>query len=585
MSCLVSSSFLAELDAHAQRAVAQLGSLPTAGFHEQDWTSCRAGLQSATARIHREATQVGVLGHLPGDLARAVHIAFGQPLLHAAADSTPGPLLRIVPTSGEAELEEHTHGGSPWHWSTAHPDPVPPLQAQATHLHAEQAAVATEDQRVQAEAVQSEQAIRDAQQAVFRCIGALRSAERTGCEARQRAASARTELDVARSRHPDAAKGPSPSSGLSRRMLAAVGSPFPPDTTDARPPHDAAVAAANAQVHDTTAQLAAAESAIEQARAHLRAAETALVTARRAHRGAATRHRDLRTRAETLSRERLALARRMDHAARTRLATMADDLATRLHGDPTRRLRLRWPSPPFGDQVIALVAPGTHAADPLTRRTAEQALASRADALLICASLVHPPEAERARVIRRMARQCPLVAFLFFHEGPPSSAEPAAHVATKDAWAEALGIPRDRLLASSIASEVAPPTGTSIAGERTRRECRVLGLSIQHAPPVARSVHLAQAIRAAAQMVDREHQRRAGAPLAPSPRSAAPPLRTELTALRDDLLTRATQLEALVAHSAHRAGVVPNPDHPTTLSPPPPPPVPGHPASNTSGNT
>ena len=512
------------LRAAARSALAALQPLAGRTVDAQVLATWATDLPAAQARIGREATQVGIVGHLHGDLARGLEALYEAPLLRPSADETAGRLLRIVHVKGEPELEEHTPDGAPWHWSTAHPDPVPPLRAQATGLQAERAALTEEDLTTCRDVTEWERRVGRLQQDVVHLTGAVGDAERTATEAARHCEGEETRLaralsgrDAVQERLPGLLATP-PTTGV-RGLSAAVLAQFHPGTLDELAREEASVERARKALAAARAVFEDADARACNARARLASHEQKLTEARRSLADAVQRRTTLRRRADQLSRKRLSLAQQMDDAAEARRSTLADDLAARLHGDPRGRLRLRWPHGGLGDTVIALVAPGTLSTDPVLRRAAEDALATRADALLVCAALGDPPAPDRARTIRRMARSCPRVALVFTDdpvaerpaaEGATADAARARRQAARNAWAEALGVSEDQVLAVVLCPP--DPTTPDPSGSQTlrlaRRERVALGQALLHGPPVARAAAVAQAIRATASRVDAELRRR-----------------------------------------------------------------------------
>jgi hypothetical protein len=474
------------------------------------WT---ADLPGARARITREATQVGIVGHLEGDLAAGIEAVYESPLLRSNADAEGGRLLRIVHTDGEPELEEHTPDNAPWHWSTAHPDPVPPLRAQATGLQAERAALTEEDQSVSHEVSSREKTVSRLQQDVVNLSGSVGEAQRAADHAARhleaeeaRLARALKGLDGVRDRLP-AVLADRPKDGV-RAFSAAVMAPFHPNTLDELAKEEASVARARAAVAAARSVWEVADARVCDARARLAAHEQKLIEARRQLSHASKRRVTLRARAAQLSRKRLSLAQQMDDAAEARRSTLADDLAARLHGDTRGRLRLRWPRGGLGATLIVLVSPGTHSDDPVTRRAAEDALSTRADALVVAASIHAQPDSERVRVVRRMARQCPRVALLFYDAPALDTECQPLRKRARTSWADALGVPSESILAIAVPRPDDDTRSTGNPAEQlARREREALGQALLKGPPVARAAALAQAIRTTASRVDAEVRR------------------------------------------------------------------------------
>lgn len=467
-----------------------------------------ADLPAALSRIPRDAFQVGLVGHLPGDLAAGVRAVTEAPLLPESADSQPGRLLRIVHTEGEPELEEHTPHGAPWHWSTARPDPVPQLRAQATGLQAERAALTDEDESAASDVTQYERRVARLQQDVMSLTMADVEARRTADTFTRRLEAAEFQLArVLRSRDDVRARLPAvladdSATGAFRGLSAAVLAPFHPATLDELAREDEHVTAAREAVAEARRDVEGAEARATDARAQLDAHSIHLRDARNALHEAAQRRNTLRSRADQLSRKRLALAQRMDDAAIARRATLTDDLAARLHGDPRGRLRLRWPQGGFPGSVILLVAPGSHHEDAVVQQSADDSIAERADALVVCARMDDPPDVQRVLDIRRMARSCPRVAVLFTDAHGDRAAARAA-------WASALLLPEDRLLAIALpadrmSSDSRADTQIIAAG---RREREALGRALLLGPPVARAAGLSRALRTTAARIDAEVRR------------------------------------------------------------------------------
>jgi len=496
------------LRAHARQAVSTVQALLGRGIDPQTASQWAADLPAAQARITREATQVGLVGHLPGDLARGAEALYDAPILRDNADRAAGRLLRIVHTDQEPELEEHTPDGAPWHWSTAHPDPVPPLRAQATGLQAERAALTKEDQnalrdvsswerkvaRLQQDVVNLSSAVGDAQRAVDIAVRHREAEEHRLARSLSTRGAVQDRLPKVLANRPKEGVG---------ALSAAVLAQFHPNTLDELAKEDIAVERARKAVAATRAIWEDADARACDARSRLASHEEKLSDARRSLSHAMQRRNTLRSRADQLSRKRLSLARQMDDAAEARRSTLADDLAARLHGDPRGRLRLRWPKGGPGHTIIALVAPGTHADDPVARRAAEDALSTRADALLVCASIHDTPTPERARVLRRMARACPRVALVFFDV--PLADDSRRRRTARQAWATALDVAPEQILA--VALPAVTSRSDNHALELARREREALGLAILDGPPVARAAGVARAIRTTASRVDAEIRR------------------------------------------------------------------------------
>ncbi len=502
------------LKAHLGNAVGALRGLAKGSGHArseviESWLTL---LAPPAARLRREAFQVALWGHEPGDLAHAVAVIYEAELLPCDADERPGRLLRIVWTDGEPELEEHTPDGAPWHWSTAHPDPVPPMMAQATGLQAERAALTREDQDTSSESTKLSRRVGRLQQDVLSLSSAVRDALRVrqqttlsleGEEARL------TRLlgkrNAVRARLPTALQEEVPT-GRIRAIQAAIQAPFHPNTLDDLAREDASVEQARAALahvrsiwNDAEARVCDAQARLATHDVHLREARTALRTAQ-------SRRGNLRDRADALSRKRLALAQRMDDAAEARRSTLADDLAARLHGASTGRLRLRWPLEGLGPKSIGLISPGTLSTNATTRRLAEDALAQRADALVVAASIKSSPSAERVKALRRMARTCPRVALLF-HDLIPG--DDTLRAAAREAWATALNVPVARVLAVALPGDAMMSTQRADEApiHAGRRERAALVEALRRGPPVAQAASVARALRSTAGRVDSELRR------------------------------------------------------------------------------
>ena len=502
------------LNACAGRSVALLRGLAKgSGRLRAEVVDAWVGLLApAIARLRREAVQIALIGHQHGDLARAAAVIYEAELLPDDADEAPGRLLRIVWTDGEPELEEHTPNGSPWHWSTAHPDPVPPMMAQATGLQAERAALTREDQDTSTESAKLARRVNRLQQDVLSLSSAVHEARTAERESAQALAAEETRLarilsqrDAVKARLPVALQQEVPTGSI-RAIQAAVQAPFHPNTLDELAREDEAVERARAAVAHVQAIWESADARHRDAQARLQAHDQHLREARSALSTAQTRRVTLRDRADALSRKRLALAQQMDHAAEARRNTLADDLAARLHGDSTSRLRLRWPHAGLGSDTICLMAPGTLAPDPSTRRLAEDMLTQRADALVLGARLDTPPAADRVQALRRMSRTCPRIALLF-HDLVPG--DEASRLSARNAWAGALQVAPERVLAVALPGDAMTSTQrTDEAPLRAgRRERAALVEALRTGPPIARAAGIARAIRSAAGRVDAEHRR------------------------------------------------------------------------------
>lgn len=466
-------------------------------------------LERARSRVARSTINIGVLGHLPGDLALAVHALFGEPLLPAAADARAGRLTRIVPLSGdgEPELEEHAPDRDPWHWSNAHPDPVPRLRAQATRLQAERAALTHEDQEVASEAAELAKRVARLQGDVLSLTSAVGDAARKEAAAREvvevaekQLARARSGADAVRERLPGVLAQDDQPQGI-RGLHAAVVASFHQATLADLDHHDSHVDAALAELQRARLAHEDADARAVDARARLAAHEERLTQARSALSQAKSRRERLRSRAAKLSSERLGLAQRMDHAAHERRATLTDDLAARLHGDPRGRLRLRRAAGALGPDVVVLVAPGTHAESEEVRRASESSVSERADAMILGARLADPPDPDGVAALRRVARSCPRVGLLFTDARGPSDPRRAP---ARAAWAAALNLPVNRVLAAAV---TLPHPDDADDGEACRRECHALGLALQADPPAARTAAAARALRSTAQRLDAELRR------------------------------------------------------------------------------
>ena len=502
------------LNARAGRVVSWLqgltkGSAPVRPEVVDGWVSL---LAPSVARLRREAFAVGLLGHQAGDLARMTAALYESELLPEDADQAPGRLLRIVWTDSEPELEEHTPHDSPWHWSTAHPDPVPPLMAKATGLQAERAVLTREDQEITKEAGRLERQVSQLQQEVLVLSSAAqdaRAAERQAAKALQaeeaQLTSALQRHGEVRMRLPHALQTDKPSSHL-QSLQAAVQAPFHPQTLDELAREGQTVEQAQERVAQAHAHWEAAEASAGAAKSRLTDHEQQLRKVRGALTAANQRRQQLRDRADVLSRTRLSLAQQMDHAAEARRSTLADDLAARLHGDSTGRLRLRWPHAGLGADTISLLAPGSLSPDTSTRQLAEDVLTQRADVLLVGARLSTSPAAARVQALLRMLRSCPRIA-LVFHDHQKDAIE--VRLAARNAWAEALRVHSKRILAVALPGELmsqAPHTdGAPLRAGR--REIAALVEALRAGPLVARAACISNAIRSTAKRVDSELRR------------------------------------------------------------------------------